>query len=90
MLELEVSCLFSQYILLFYHSFVTFTSIGLFCKVLKCLNFSAGVGRTGTFIALDNLLEEAKEMNSVNPLRCVREMRERRPCMIQVKVMVKT
>lgn len=49
---------------------------------------SAGVGRTGTFISLDNLIREAKDTKVVDPLRCVYKMRLRRPNMVQVKVCV--
>ncbi|XP_067932176.1 receptor-type tyrosine-protein phosphatase epsilon-like [Watersipora subatra] len=49
---------------------------------------SAGVGRTGTFIALDLLIEEAmnqpkKSESKVNVAACVHRMRLQRPKMIQ-------
>ena len=47
---------------------------------------SAGVGRTGTYIALDYLLDQAAIENVVDMFECTKEMRSRRPCMIQTEV----
>ncbi|XP_046585361.1 uncharacterized protein LOC124292329 isoform X4 [Haliotis rubra] len=48
--------------------------------VIHC---SAGVGRTGTFIALDNLFDEAESLNKVNVFACVSKLREARVNMVQ-------
>lgn len=48
--------------------------------------YSAGVGRTGTYISLETLLKQAKAKGFVDAYTCVSEMRERRPCMIQTLV----
>ncbi|KAK3594655.1 hypothetical protein CHS0354_003578 [Potamilus streckersoni] len=46
---------------------------------------SAGVGRTGTFIALDYLYEEGKQTGSVNIFACIHELRQQRVNMVQTK-----
>uniref|UniRef100_A0A8D0L4V4 Tyrosine-protein phosphatase non-receptor type 20 n=1 Tax=Sphenodon punctatus TaxID=8508 RepID=A0A8D0L4V4_SPHPU len=46
---------------------------------------SAGVGRTGTFIALDLLLKMARAEGSVDVFRCVQRLREQRVSMVQTK-----
>ena len=47
---------------------------------------SAGVGRTGTFITLDAMLERIKADKSVNVYEFVRNMRQRRVLMVQTLV----
>ena len=44
---------------------------------------SAGVGRTGTFIALDNLVEQSRVEHKVNVVKCVSSMRNDRCEMVQ-------
>ncbi|XP_062605628.1 receptor-type tyrosine-protein phosphatase kappa-like [Saccostrea cucullata] len=46
---------------------------------------SAGIGRTGTFIALDYLLEEGSTMESVDIINCVSKLRQQRAHSIQTK-----
>ncbi|XP_037758526.2 receptor-type tyrosine-protein phosphatase T isoform X2 [Chelonia mydas] len=46
---------------------------------------SAGIGRTGTFIALDVLLKMARAEGSVDVFRCVQRLREQRVGMVQTK-----
>lgn len=48
--------------------------------------FSAGVGRTGTFIALDIMLERIPQTHDVNVYECVQNMRTKRTNMVQTKV----
>ena len=48
--------------------------------------FSAGVGRTGTFIALDVMMERIPQTIDVNVLECVLNMRTKRTYMVQTKV----
>jgi len=53
-----------------------YNSISLyFMRLTYCnLMHSAGVGRTGTFIALNILAKEAKDKNEVNPFECVKDL----------------
>ncbi|XP_050799494.1 receptor-type tyrosine-protein phosphatase kappa-like isoform X3 [Gopherus flavomarginatus] len=46
---------------------------------------SAGIGRTGTFIALDILLKMARAEGSVDVFHCVQRLREQRVSMVQTK-----
>ena len=44
---------------------------------------SAGVGRTGTFIVLDSMLERMKNEKSINIFEFVQQLREERVFMVQ-------
>ncbi|XP_076986871.1 receptor-type tyrosine-protein phosphatase H [Tamandua tetradactyla] len=46
---------------------------------------SAGVGRTGTFIALDTSLRQLQSEGLLGPFNLVRKMRESRPLMVQTE-----
>ena len=48
--------------------------------------YSAGIGRTGTMIAIDRLIEEGLDKGSVNVFECVKKMREQRVKMVQTHV----
>ena len=47
---------------------------------------SAGVGPTGTFVAMDRMLEQANEQNGIDVFRCVASLREGRVNMVQAVV----
>ena len=49
---------------------------------------SAGVGRTGTFITIDAMMERLKEKDDLNIYQFVTEMRSRRTFMVQTMVSV--
>ena len=48
--------------------------------------YSAGVGRTGTFIAVDQLLQHLKQHQYVDIFGLVHEMRNQRTLMVQTEV----
>jgi len=47
---------------------------------------SAGVGRSGTLIALDKLLNEAAAKQSIDLLKCIEGLRMQRMYMVQTLV----
>ena len=49
---------------------------------------SAGVGRTGTFITIDTMMQRLKEKDDLNIYQFVTEMRSRRTFMVQTMVSV--
>ena len=52
-------------------------------SLISLLHDSAGVGRTGTYIAIDAMLEGAKKKNTVFIQNYVQVMRKHRPYMVQ-------
>lgn len=54
---------------------------------IKCIVFSlllsAGVGRTGVFIALDHLIQHVRDHDFVDIYGLVAELRSERMCMVQ-------
>ena len=51
--------------------------------------FSAGVGRTGTFIGMDIILEQAMKEGVVNVVGVIKKMREQRVYMVQAVVRIR-
>ena len=56
-------------------------------KLIVC-SFSAGIGRTGTLIAIDTTLEQAAQENVVDIPAIVTKMRNQRMKMVQNSVRV--
>lgn len=56
---------------------------------LPDIRYSAGVGRSGTFIALDALLDQLKAEGVVDIFGFVSHMRTQRHSMVQTEVMLK-
>lgn len=54
--------------------------------VLISLPSSAGVGRTGTFIAIDRLIYQIENENTVDVYGIVYDLRMHRPLMVQTEV----
>jgi len=55
-----------------------------------CLHGSAGVGRTGTYIAIDTLRNKLHQQNTVDVYGVVYKMRLHRPYMVQTPVTITT
>lgn len=51
-----------------------------------CVGCSAGVGRTGTFIVVDHLLQLIKKEQWIDLFHLVLDLRQHRPKMIQAEV----
>lgn len=49
---------------------------------------SAGVGRTGTFITLDSMIQRMKSEDTLDIFEFIRQMRSRRPLMVQTEVRI--
>jgi protein tyrosine phosphatase len=47
---------------------------------------SAGVGRTGTFIAIDYTIQKIKKDGEIDLFNLVNDMRQSRPAMVQTEV----
>lgn len=67
-----------------YTSFYDVIANGILC--LPFLYLSAGVGRTGTYIALDIAFDEAVARGEVNVFDVVKTMRKQRCIMVQTLV----
>ena len=74
--------------------FLHLTVLDILLYIVKCFDifdskhydFSAGIGRTGTFLAVDYLLEQAEVEGVVDVVRYTYLMRSNRMNMIQTPV----
>ena len=87
MLHVVLVCFwFLVLVLVFFHRQFVSNSVEALSDVCRNLFFSAGVGRTGTFIALDRLLQHIRDHEFVDILGLVSEMRSYRMSMVQTEV----
>lgn len=49
---------------------------------------SSGIGKTGTYIAFDYLMDEAHETGQLSVQNCVMKLRNQRPLMVQTSVSI--
>ena len=55
-------------------------------SVIQCIHYSAGIGRTGTFIVIDYLIRQAKAESHLDVFRTVTDMRYQRANFVQTDV----
>lgn len=68
------------------HFFFPFEGQSLPLCEFSSFCFSAGAGRTGTFIALSNILERVKAEGLLDVFQTVKSLRTQRPHMVQTVV----
>ena len=71
--------------MILYHYFKITNNLFKSHKMLFII-FSAGVGRSGTFIAVDRLLKHIKEHDEVDVYSVILQMRHNRRKMVQTEV----
>lgn len=69
-------------------SMISYNSIFFVDNFVSLILFSAGVGRTGTFIGLDSLLKQGRDTGKINVFEFVKQMRGDRMTMVQTPVKI--
>ena len=75
-----------NYLLLRNDIIISYLIIVYLINFVICIVHSAGVGRTGTFICIDNVLEQVKKENKVDIAGTINKLRHQRMKMVQTPV----
>lgn len=79
---------FEPFIFMFLRQRFACDRVLFFVCVFVCVCYSAGAGRTGTFIALSNILERVKAEGLLDVFQTVKSLRMQRPHMVQTVVSI--